>query len=104
MPRWLNRVVGRIRRMATTGQVRFTTKAREEIALLGPPFDRDECLQVLMSLHPDQFIRRVWSEQTLEWLYVFRSHVHEVSLYVKLALRQGCFVISFHVEEGDHAD
>jgi hypothetical protein len=90
--------------MATTGQVRFTTKAKDEIGCLGAPFDRDACLQVLLSLRPDDFRQRVWSDQSCESLYVFRAWAHGVNLYVTLVLRHECFVISFHAEEGDHAD
>lgn len=104
MPRWLHRVVARIHRLAATGHVGITTKAHAEIAMLGAPFDPDECVLVLMSLRPDEFDQRVWSEHGFEWLYVFRPCVHGVPLYVKLALRHRCFVVSFHAEEGDHAE
>jgi hypothetical protein len=104
MPRWLNRVVGRIRWMAAAGRVRLTMKAESEIATLGAPFDPDECLLVLSHLKPHEFVQRVWSAQRLEWLYVFRPCVHGVTLYVKIALRNRCHVVSFHAEESDHVE
>lgn len=104
MPRWLNRLVRRVRAMAAAGAVRFTTKAKDEIATLGAPFDRDTCLMVLMGLKPDDLRQRLWSAPSAEWLFVFRVWVHGVPIYVKLAVRQYCYVISFHPDEGDHAE
>lgn len=104
MPRWLNRIVRRVRRLARTDAARFTLKAKDEIAALGPPFDPDACLEILTGLEPRDFSERLWSERSCEWLFVFQVWAHGVPLYIKLALRGQCLVISFHAEDTDHAD
>lgn len=101
MSRWLGRVVRRVRGSAACGAVRFTLKAKDEIAELGVPFDARECLSVLSRLQTRDFRARVWSEPTAEWLYVFGTRAHGELLYIKVALRQTCCVISFHAEEGE---
>lgn len=34
-----------------------------------------------------------------EWLYVFKVDVHGLTLYIKVAIRENCVVISFHEDQ-----
>lgn len=36
-----------------------------------------------------------------EWMYVFKPYVGGRVLYVKLIVRDGCVVVSFHEDEGE---
>jgi hypothetical protein len=99
MPRWLPRLLGRIRELAADRRVSFTLKALRELAELGSGFDPDDACDVLASLEEADFHVRIESERTGEWLYVFKPTVAEMLLYLKVAVRATCIVVSFH-EEG----
>jgi hypothetical protein len=49
-------------------------------------------------------VRRLVSERTDEWMYVFRPSVDGAIVYVKIVLRADCVVISFHEEEDRDED
>jgi hypothetical protein len=100
MPRWLPKLLGRVRELAAQRRVSFTLKAMRELAELGSGFDPDDACDVLASLEEADFHARVESERTGEWLYVFKPTVAEMLLYVKVAVRANCIVVSFHEEEG----
>ena len=97
MPNWLNAVVGRIRSFAVQGKVRFTLKALRELALLG--LDSGDATAVISGLKCEEYVSRHVSPATQECLYVFKPEIDGVLIYVKLAVRSDCIVISFHEDE-----
>jgi len=102
-PRWLPAVVAKIRELAAQRTVRFTLKALRELAALDMGLDQEDGCDVLANLATSDFVERVGSKKTGEWMYVFRPTVGGVVLYVKVILRSECVVISFHEEE-DQSD
>ena len=103
MSRWLPRVLRRIRRLATARRVRFTLKARRELALLGElSLDEEDACAVLAALVPTDSAGRVLSETTGEWMYLFKPAVAGLVLYLKVVLRNDCIVVSFHEDEASH--
>jgi MqsR (Motility quorum-sensing regulator) toxin of toxin-antitoxin system len=100
MPRrWLTLALREIRQLAAQRKVRFTLKAFQEIGRLGMGFDEDDACDVLANLASSDFVTRLVSANTGEWLYVFKPSVGGVAVYVKVVLRVDCVVISFHDEE-----
>jgi hypothetical protein len=43
---------------------------------------------------------RLESAATGEWMYLFKPRLGGAVVYVKLVLRNDCFVVSFHEDEG----
>jgi len=84
--RWLPAVVARIR----------------ELAALGMGLDEADACDVLANLATSDFVERLRSKKTGEWMYVFKPEAGEVVVYLKVILRGDCVVISFH--EGDRND
>lgn len=103
MARWLSRALKRIRALSASRRVRFTHKARGELAQLGLGLDQVDALDVLANLKASDYIAREISERTGEWMYVFMPEVAGMALYLKLILRGECVVISFH-EQGEEDD
>jgi hypothetical protein len=101
MARWPWTVTLRVRQHARAGRVRFTKKAVLELEAMGLSIDDGEAYDVIASLTPDDAAKRIRSSVSGERLYVFRPMVAGAPLYIKLALRQACVVISFHPED-DH--
>lgn len=101
MPRWLTRAIARIRSSACAGQVQFTRKALSVRQLLRLGLNQEDALRILADLSASDFDRRIRSATTGSWLYVFRPTVRDAQLYVRIVLRAGCRVISFHDEGGD---
>jgi len=54
----------------------------------------------LEGLKAADFVERLVSEVTGEWMYVFKPSVGGIPIYVKVILRRGCVVVSFHEDEG----
>lgn len=102
MPRWLTTVLARIRTLATEGKVRLTLRALRELAALG--LDVDDAIAVITGLRAADSAGRVISAGTGEWLYVFKPQVGGTAVYLKLAVRVGCIVVSFHVDQEDDHD
>src|SRR5438128_7768177 len=102
--RWLRAVLARIRELAAQRKVRFTLKALRELAGLGIGLDQEDACDVLANLATRDFVERLGSRMTGEWMYVFQPTVGEVILYVKVILRSDCVVISFHEEEDQSDD
>lgn len=100
MPIWLPRILRRIRDLAAAGRVGFTVKAVRELATLS--LDADDAVDVLRSLSSTDAHGRLRSESTDEWMYVFKPKVGEMVIYVKVAVRDDCIVVSFHEDEADH--
>ena len=95
--------MAKIRELAAQRTVRFTLKALRELAALDMGLDQEDGCDVLANLATSDFVERVGSKKTGEWMYVFRPTVGGVVLYVKVILRSECVVISFHEEE-DQSD
>lgn len=102
MTRALADVLRRVRALAADRRVRFTRKALCELASLG--LDARDACETLEALRSADFVRRLASEQTGEWLYVFKPRVLGVSVYLKFVLRDGCLVVSFHEDENANDD
>jgi hypothetical protein len=100
MPRWVARVLTRIREFAEARNVRFTLKARRELALLDLALDENDACDVLATLTPQDSAGRLMSEVTAEWMYLFKPSVAGTPCYLKVILRRDCIVVSFHEERG----
>lgn len=98
MPPALADVLRRVRALAAEQKVRFTLKAVRELAALG--LDATDACESLEALKAADFVKRLASEATGEWMYVFKPKVGGILAYVKLILRHGCVVVSFHEDEG----
>jgi len=101
----LANVLRRVRALAAERRVRFTLKALRELALLS--HDAEDACETLEGLRASDFVRRLTSESTGEWMYVFKPRLGEASIYLKFVLRDGCLVVSFHEDEdgnGDHEE
>jgi hypothetical protein len=100
MPRWLPRVLTRVRELAAERAVSFTLKARRELDSLGIGLDEEDACDVLARLTTGDSAGRLQSAWTGEWMYLFKPRLAGVVLYVKLILRKDCLVVSFHEDEG----
>jgi hypothetical protein len=98
MPPALADVLRRVRALAAEQRVRFTLKAVRELAAIG--LDATDACESLAGLKAADFVKRFVSETTGEWMYVFKPSVGGILAYVKLILRRGCVVVSFHEDEG----
>lgn len=96
----------RIHELASQERVRFTMKALRELAALTMWLDEEDACHVLANLAASDFVERLVSKKTGEWMYVFKPRVGGVVVYVKLVLRSDCVVVSFHEKErpGDEDD
>jgi hypothetical protein len=94
---WLRRALKQIRELASARKVAFTLKALRELMELG--FDQDDACDVLAGLTGPDCEGRQRSTATGEWLYVFKPQVAGSGLYIKVALRANCVLISFHADE-----
>lgn len=102
MPRWRTLAVARIRELAVTRQVRFTLKARRELALLPFAFDEIDACDVLAQLRSRDCIGRTASTVTEAWLYLFKVRLAGTLLYIKVIVRAQCVVVSFHEDGKEH--
>lgn len=96
---WLPRVLQRIHGFAVSGAVRLTYKAEREVVALG--LTLDDARDVLAGLRAADSAGRFTSERTGEWMYVFKPLVRGQVIYIKIVLREGCVVVSFHGNEGN---
>lgn len=99
MPRWLPRLLSRIRALAAAGHVGFTDKASWEAQQIG--LSRDDVVQILGALAARDDPRRLRSSVLDEWLYSFRPVLPGLRLYVKVAIRTECVVISCHEDQAE---
>ncbi len=90
----LAHVLRRVRSLAAEQRLRFTLKAVRELAAIG--LDATDACESLEGLRAADFVKRLVSEATGEWMYVFKPKVGGILVYVKLILRRGCIVVSFH--------
>ena len=102
--RWATSILRQIRGLAAQRKVRFTLKAFQELGRLGMGLDEEDACGVLANLTRTDLVGRLVSEKTGEWMYVFKPTVAEVVIYVKVVVRAGCVVISFHEEEEGDED
>jgi hypothetical protein len=99
-PRWLPRVLLLVAQLATARKVRFTLKARRELAALDFGLDEEDACELLADLTAEDSAGRMASVATGEWMYIFKPALLGSVLYVKLLLRADCIVVSFHEDEG----
>ena len=69
MPQWLPSTLRRIRRLAASGNVRFTLKSLRELAELELGLDEMDACTILVGLKAGDSAGRLRSEGTGEWLY-----------------------------------
>jgi hypothetical protein len=98
MPPALADVLRRVRALAAERKLRFTLKAVRELAAVG--LDATDASESLEGLRAADFVGRLASETTGEGMYLFKPKVGGILVYVKLILRRGCVVVSFHEDEG----
>jgi hypothetical protein len=96
MPGWRALAVTRIHKLALARQVRFTLKARRELAVLPFAFHEQDACDVLSQLASRDCIGRTASLVTGEWLYLFKITLACTLLYIKVIIRDQCVVVSFH--------
>ena len=99
MPRWLPRVLTRIRALAADGRVLFTDKASWEAQRLGLSWG--DLVQILGRLSAGDGPSRLQSDARREWLYAFRPTLPGLRLYIKVAVRTSCVVISCHEDDAE---
>jgi len=97
VPPWLPRVLMRIRASVAAGRVVLTAKARDELLELG--LERPDLEELLGALGAQDRPARLRTDPADQWLYVFRPAVAGLHLYLKLAIRLDCVVISCHEDE-----
>lgn len=93
--------MGRIRALVAQRRVSFTLRAFRELAWLGMGLEEEEARDVLTNLAEGEFVERVRSKSTGEWMYVFKPEVGGIPVYLKVILRTECVVISCHEEEDE---
>ena len=98
---WFPKLLKRVHRLAVQRRVRFTLKARQELAALGAGLDEQDACDILAGLAVADFAGRLVSEGTGELMYVFKPLVAGTRVYLKLVLREGCLIVSFHEDEGN---
>jgi hypothetical protein len=91
--------VRRIRRLAAERRVQFTLKALRELAALELGLDAEDACDILAGVKQADLADRIQSEVTGEWMYVFKTRVESIVVYLKVVLRSDCLVISFHEDE-----
>ena len=101
MEPWLPSVLARIHSHARLGQVQLTEKARRESRRLGLVLGADDICEILSALDAQEFHASVVSEVDGDTLYIFKPFVYRTRIYVKIAVREISYLISFH--EDDHA-
>lgn len=84
MPHWLLRVLVRIHRLAAQGAIDFTGKALKELQALDLELDERDAREIVSGLRAKDSAG--------------------IRLYLKLALRSVCVVVSFHQDLGDEQD
>lgn len=99
MSTWLARILKRVRALAAARRVRFTLKARREMANLDLGLDEEDACDVLANLTAEDSAGRLQSAATGEWMYVFKPELSAAVLYVKVIVRSNCLVVSFHEDE-----
>lgn len=72
--------------------------------MLEQGLDEQDAVEVLRKLKTADSTGRLRSERTREWLYVFKPAVAGTRLYVKVLLRNECFVVSFHEDSDDEKE
>lgn len=68
MSRWLLRALTRIRQLAAARKVRFTLKARRELAALELGLDDEDACDVITHLEAEDSAGRFESAATGEWM------------------------------------
>jgi hypothetical protein len=76
--------------------VRLSGKALEELGALEIGLEPDDVCGVLSELGKADFVKRMRSARSGDWLYVFKPEVAGTVVYLKIAIRSQCVVISFH--------
>ena len=102
MPRWVPRVLTRLRVLAAAGRLRFTATARAEASELG--LSHEDVGLLLRQFTPSDRPTRLRSLSSHDWLYAFRPALPGLRLYLKVAIRADCVVISCHEDRPEAAE
>ena len=81
-----------------------TAKAIRELKALELGLDRADVRDICECLSAEDFRQRLISKVSGERLYVFSPAIVGTTLYLKLALREDCVVISCHEEPSEQAE
>lgn len=105
MAHWKQSAVAEIRRLATEYRIIVTEKAYQELRDLRswnperpdiPELDEEDVRDRLMTLQSRDLVQRLTSVHTGEPLYVFKPEFADTVVYLKVAVRDDCVVISLH--------
>lgn len=102
MSSWKTKAIENLRRHVKNGTVRWTTKATREFTGLG--LTEPAAFEIVESFTVEDLVGCITSETSGEELHVFKTLFDELMLYVKIAFRAECVVISFHEDNGGFAD
>lgn len=100
MSRWLSKILATVHDLAAVRKFRLTAKADRELATFGAGLDPEDVRDLVLGLTLRDLVDRRASKTTREWMYVFRPHVGNEVMYLKLILRGECVIVSFHEDEG----
>ena len=95
-PRSVRTIIAQVHECVARGAVRITLKAQDEMNLLEPLADFEDVLDVLDGLTPNDWERKLVSFESGEAMHVFKPSTVFGVLYVKIVIRAGCIVVSFH--------
>ena len=103
MSRSIPRLLSRVRKLAEQGRVNFTRKAYRELATFDQPIVESDAIDIIIAFTEHDFVQRIKSHITGEHMYVFKTRIGNLWIYVKLLLRDECIIVSFHEDTEDHA-
>jgi hypothetical protein len=101
MVNWRKKALGKVHLHVREQRVLFTLKALRELEALELGLDQDDVCRILEDLDETDLSQRIAFELTHEWLYIFKTSVAEIELYLKVAIRHSCVLISFHEDESN---
>jgi hypothetical protein len=102
--RWLPRLLRRVRELAAARRISLTLKAATELAALELGLDAEDLCDVLGGLTSEDFAEKIVSKTTGESMYVFKTTISDVIIYLKIIVRRTCVVVSFHEDQGESDD
>ena len=88
-----------IKDLAERGRVLATRKAVQELEDLDVSLHPSDIRELLLDLKSSDAVKRLKSDVDGTWLYVFGVEVEGLKVYLKLAVRNDCVVISIHEYE-----
>lgn len=102
MASWKAKALTTLRKHLEQNTIQFTEKARSELAALDL-YELD-AVEMMAEFTSSELVDRIQSTSSGEPLYVFKPRLGNSRLYVKMAFRSYCDVISFHPDSGEEID